>query len=253
MPQISANAARAADVLLALGEAGTAGISLKALSEQMGDSRSSLHRTLAALTARGFVERGPRRGSYRLGPAIHGLAQRHNTVDEQLEHVRPALYAIVAETGCATFLMAEAGLDALCIEMVSNMPIRSLTGGTGGRVPLGIAAGSLAILASLPSESRSAVIRANADRYAAYPALRPMSADVVSSLVEETLRNGYSCDFGFFFPSEGGIGMAVPTAGDRRSGLSVAVTVHGEISAPDTLARLARRVSTVFADLGIRA
>ncbi len=253
MPQISANAARAADVLLTLGEAGTAGMSLKAMSEQMGESRSSLHRTLAALSARGFVERGERRGSYRLGPAIGGLAQRRSTVDEKLEQVRPALYAIVAETGYSTFLMAEAGLDALCLEMVANMPIRSLTGGTGGRVPLGIAAGSLAILASLPGESRSAVISANAGRYAAYPALRRMSADVVSNLVEETQVNGFSCDFGFFFPSEGGIGVSVPAAGRGRSGLSVAVTVHGEISAPDMLARLARQVSAIFGDLGIRA
>ena len=252
MSQISSNAARAADILLALGGVGVEGVGLKALSEQLGQSRSAVHRALAALAERGFVEHGPRRGSYRLGPAIHGLAQFRGTVDDKLEIVRPALYAIVAETGYATFLMAEAGLDAVCIEMLSKAPIRSLTGGTGGRVPLGIAAGSLAILASLPPESRAAVIRTNAERYETYPALRPFSAEVVSGMVEETLREGYSTDFGCFFPSEGGIGVAIPSRGKGRSGLSVAVTVHGEISAPDTLARLAERVSGIFAEMNIR-
>ena len=71
-------------------------------------------------------------------------------------------------------------------------------------------------------------------------------------MVEETLREGYSTDFGCFFPSEGGIGVAIPSRGKARSGLSVAVTVHGEISAPDTLARLAERVSGIFAEMNIR-
>ncbi|TIQ37072.1 MAG: IclR family transcriptional regulator [Mesorhizobium sp.] len=253
MAQISANAARAADILLLLGEAGTAGLGLKALSERLGEPRSTVHRSLAALSTRGFVEPGARHGSYRLGSAIHGLALRRTTLDEKLELVRPALYAIVADTGYATFLMVEAGLDALCLELVSNAPIRSLTGGAGGRVPLGIAAGSLAILADMPSESRRAVIRDNSARYAAYPALRPMSAEIVSRMVEDTQANGYSCDFGCFFPNEGGIGMAIPAAGARRSGLSVAVSVYGEISGVDALAKVAARVSTIFADLGIRA
>ncbi|TIO84067.1 MAG: IclR family transcriptional regulator [Mesorhizobium sp.] len=253
MAQISANAARAADILLLLSEAGTVGISLKLISERMGEPRSTLHRSLAALAARGFVEPGPHYGSYRLGPAAYGLALRKTTLDEKLEVVRPALYAIVADTGYATFLMAEAGLDALCLELVSNAPIRSLTGGPGGRVPLGIAAGSLAILAELPAESRRAVIRANSGRYAVYPALRPMSGEVVARMVEDTQLNGYSCDFGCFFPNEGGIGVAVPAAGPRRSGLSVAVSVYGEISGIDALERLARRVGAIFAELGIRA
>lgn len=252
MSQFSANAARAADILLVLGEVGRNGISLKTLSERMGQPRSTVHRALAALSARGFVEPGSRHGSYRLGPAAYGLALRRTTVEEKLEQVRPVLYAIVAETGYATFLMAEAGLDALCLELVSNAPIRSLTGGTGGRVPLGIAAGSLAILAEMPAESRTAVIRDNAVRYAAYPALRPMSASAVARMVEETRANGYSCDFGCFFPNEGGIGVAVPALGPRHSGLSVAVSVHGEISGTDMLRELARRVSSIFAETGIR-
>ena len=120
-------------------------------------------------------------------------------------------------------------------------------------MPLGIAAGSLAILADMPAESRQAVIRDNAARYAAYPALRPMSAAAIGRMVEETQANGYSCDFGCFFPNEGGIGMAVPSAGPRNSGLSVAVSVHGEISGTDTLRDLARTVSVIFTDLGIQA
>ena len=247
MPDFSSNAARAADVLIAVGDAGADGLGLQALVDQLGESRSAVHRTLAALASRGLVVSARRRGSYCLGPAAHGLARRPSTVEHKLAAMRPVLYRIVAETGYTAFLMIECGLDALCLEMVSSAPIRSLTGGAGGRVPLGIAAGSLVLLAELPAESREAVMRLNAGRYARYPAVRPMSAGLVAQMVQDTHLHGYSCDFGHFFPNEGGIGVPVPSPSQGRSGLAVSISVHGEISGRDSLARLARRVSDIIA------
>lgn len=232
--------------MLALGDTGANGMSLKALAETTGDSRPALLRALTTLASRGFIEPTGRRGCYRLGPAIFGLAHRPGPVDAKLEALRPALYELVGDTGYSVFLMAEAGLDAVCLELVTSTPIRSLTGGTGGRVPLGIAAGSLAILSALPEESSSAVIEANAMRYASYPAVIPMSAGRVQQMVDETRINGYSCDFGCFFPNEGGIGVAVPAIHGGSSGLSVAISVHGEIAGRESLARLARQVQDVL-------
>lgn len=252
MPEISSNAARAGDVLLLLGECGPDGALLRELAEHLGVSRPALHRTLAALATRGFVEATSRRGGYRLGPAIYGLTQTRNATEARLTILRPMLYDIVAKTGYSAFLMVEAGLDALCLEMISPMQIRSLTGGAGGRVPLGIAAGSLAILSSLPPESRAAIISANADRYTNYPALRPMSPDRVQHMVEETITDGYSCDFGCFFPGEGGVGLVIPSARGLRTGLSVAISIHGEISSHAALGNLAEKVKAIFARHGTR-
>jgi DNA-binding IclR family transcriptional regulator len=57
------------------------------------------------------------------------------------------------------------GFDAVCLDRIEGpFPIRSFTGDIGGKVPLGLGQGSLAILANLPEDEREAVIRFNMPR-----------------------------------------------------------------------------------------
>ena len=75
-PGKSSNAARAARILAALGEAGAKGLSLTGLAETLGDTRAPVHRALAALVEHGFVLQSGRRGNYHIGPAIHAIAMK---------------------------------------------------------------------------------------------------------------------------------------------------------------------------------
>jgi DNA-binding IclR family transcriptional regulator len=65
----------------------------------------------------------------------------------------------------SVFLLVRNGFDAVCLDRVEGpFPIRTFTGDIGGKVPLGIGQGSLAILSFLPDEEREAVIRFNVPR-----------------------------------------------------------------------------------------
>ncbi len=74
--QSSSNVERGAEILLSLGNAGRAGMSLAEIAEDIGDAKSAVHRALTGLSHYGFVEQSGRRGNYRLGNAIYALAQR---------------------------------------------------------------------------------------------------------------------------------------------------------------------------------
>lgn len=60
-----------------LGDAGATGLTLARLAHQLGMNKASLHRTLAALRYRGFVEQDPETGAYRLGPSVLALADSY--------------------------------------------------------------------------------------------------------------------------------------------------------------------------------
>ncbi|HEX2825669.1 MAG TPA: IclR family transcriptional regulator C-terminal domain-containing protein [Burkholderiales bacterium] len=85
---------------------------------------------------------------------------------------RPHLRALADATGDMVFLTQRSGMDAVCIDrQEGDFPIRTYTLEVGTRRPLGIGAGSLAILSTLPEEEMRAVIAANRDRLHAYNGL----------------------------------------------------------------------------------
>ena len=67
---------KALRALQRLGDAGAGGLALTRLAGDLGLNKASLHRTLAALRHRGFVEQD-QNGNYRLGPAILAIADSH--------------------------------------------------------------------------------------------------------------------------------------------------------------------------------
>jgi DNA-binding IclR family transcriptional regulator len=78
---------------------------------------------------------------------------------------RPALLRLSSTLSDSIFLLVRNGFDAVCLDRVEGpFPIRTFTGDIGGKVPLGIGQGSLAILSFLPEEEREAVIRFNVPR-----------------------------------------------------------------------------------------
>jgi len=63
------------------------------------------------------------------------------------------------------FLLVRSGFDAVCLDRCEGpFPIRTFTGDIGGRVPLGVGQGALAILAHLPEPEQEEVVRFNVPR-----------------------------------------------------------------------------------------
>jgi DNA-binding IclR family transcriptional regulator len=219
--QSSSNAERATDVLLALGRAGQEGMALKDLATELDESKPSLHRTLTALARRGFVEAGPRHGSYRLGPTLYALAQQSVSFSNTVNLLHRPLSAIAAATECVAYLFFPAGIDALCMDVHhTGQPVRTLTAGIGARLPLGIGAASICLLAASDEHSARSTIQANAARYANFP---EHDVAAVQGWVNEARTKGYSLERGRFNPGTGALAVAAPPHfGPMRAAISIA-------------------------------
>ena len=113
------------------------------------------------------------------------------------------------KTGFTTYLMVQAGIDALCAEIISRSPRNQFTMGVGARVPMGIAAGSMALLSIMPEDAVAEIIKANAERYASHPALRVIDADLIAEQVTQSRERGYAINMGYYLPGEGGLGLPI--------------------------------------------
>lgn len=149
--------------IVAAGDA--AGMRLKDIAAAAGCGQPSAHRMLRDLIAEGFVEQVAGGKRYRPALDFFVLAARAGQAGGLRELARPALLRLSATLSDTVFLLVRNGYDAVCLDRIEGpFPIRSFTGDIGGKVPLGIGQGSLAILAHLPEAEREAVIRFNMPR-----------------------------------------------------------------------------------------
>lgn len=217
----SLNAERALEILLLLGSVGPEGLGLAKIAETIGGGKSAAHRSLASLIHKGFAEPAERHGHYRLGPAIPVIAQRQERLEPQVQRVRPGMTEFARRTGFTVYLMVQAGVDAVCAEMISRSSRRQFTMGIGARVPMGVAAGSLALLSMLPEKTAAQIIESNAERYINHPSIRHVDARVVAEQVALARTCGYAVNMGYYLPGEGGLGLPVPARGSYEVNLAV--------------------------------
>ena len=162
----SSNVMRAAEILVALGDANPPGLTLSDLATQLDDAKSAVHRALVALSQFGLVEQSGRRGAYRLGPGIYALANKSHSINDMVNFYRPALISISAQTGLSSYLMVRSGLDSVCLDVaLGTLPMQALFEGVGGRLPLGVGLGGVCVLAQMDVAARDRIIQINIDRY----------------------------------------------------------------------------------------
>lgn len=218
----SSNAERAAEILIHLGKAGPQGASLGEINAAIDAGKAATRRALVALSIRGFTEGTGKRGHYRLGPAIYGLANRPGTTAELVSRFRPAVIDVAAATGQSSYLMMRAGFDAICVDMHEGTAfVQTLTGGVGGRVPLGVGPGSLSIMTGLEPGERESVIRHNRPRF---PLYNGVDEAHVRERLGRALEQGFSYDIGETFADAGGVAVPIPARALRVSAaLSIAI------------------------------
>lgn len=232
----SSNAERTLDIILALGEVGPEGLSLGEIAQRIGSAKSATHRTLVALLQKGFAEPTGRYGHYRLGSAVPMLARRQERLEPQVQKVRPGMTEFARRTGFTVYLIVQSGVDAACAEMVSRSTRHQFSMGVGARVPMGVGAGSLALLSLFPDDTVRQIVDSNADRYREHPSSRPVDSDVIFGQVADAKQLGYAVNMGFYFPGQGGIGLPRPARGSYEIDMAVSFNAPLEIMTPDWIA-----------------
>lgn len=229
MSNTSTNAVRALDILLVLGDGGAEGVSLADIAAGVGHPKPAVHRSLVSLLQKGFVEPAGRHGRYRLGPTIPMLARQQARLEPLVLKFRPGMTEFARRTGPSVYMMVQAGVDAVCAELVTRSPRRQFSMGLGGRVPMGVAAGSVALMSIMSEAERLQLLEANAERYLSHPSVQHVDRTVVEAQIRDAQRLGYAVNMAFYLPGEGGLGLPVPGSSLYEVNIAISFTAPLEM------------------------
>ena len=219
---------RALSIVQALAEGGNCGLRLTSIAETVGLTKSTTHRLLQALSDSGVVDQDEQSGLYFLGYNLFcwGLAAGNRVGFTDLAW--RSMQVLAERTGDTVYLSVRDRYEAVCVaRREGSFPIRTLTLNVGDRRPLGVGAGSLAILAFLSEAEQREIIGTNANARASYPGF---DESTVWNLIEDTKRSGIAVNDSLII--KGMSAIAVPI----RDGN----TVVGAISVAGITERLAQ-------------
>ena len=229
---------RAADILRIVAALQRAGAPLAAISRVSGLSRSTAFRILRALVEQGLLDFDPARRGYALGPLAFELGLAAPGHGEVIATWRGPIEAISRATGLTTYLVARSGDDIVCLATAQGSSIiRAVPLLVGQRLPLGIGAGSLAILASLSDAEIEALLAANADKIAHIGRGR-VTAALLHARIAQARHDGYAFSRDSVAPGVLGVGIKVTRPTDPTA-LSVSVSIAASDLDSDEQARLA--------------
>jgi DNA-binding IclR family transcriptional regulator len=204
---------RAALVMRVIASRNTIGFRLVDISRHTRLERPTVHRILKCLIAEGMVRQDPKTRCYFLGHLIFelGLAASSNFNLRDMCH--PSLVRLAEKTGDTVFLTIRSGYDTVCIDRTEgSFPIRTLTLDVGTRRPLGVGAGGLALLMSLPDNTVEEVISANALRLGAYNKLTVRS---LMRMVRRCKELGYALNDAHVTPGATSVGLPIRSRFDE--------------------------------------
>ena len=164
------NIRRATLALNALAKSSESGLRMTDVIAQTGLSKGTVHRLLAGLVANGWVEYEASTGNYFLGMQLLSWAIDASNRFGLAQRFAPALSHLAEVTEDTVFLSLRSGTDSVCVARFEGaFPIKTLTLNVGDRRPMGIGAGSLALLAYLPPDEIEHILDVNRAARSRYP------------------------------------------------------------------------------------
>ena len=212
---------RAASLLRLVAAHSPAGTRLTDIARAAELTKGTSHRILAALVAEALVDQDADSGLYFPGLALVALG---NAAGERFGLARtalPAMRRLAEKTGDTIYFSVRSGNEAICLQRVEGgFPIKTLTLNVGDRRPLGVGAGSLALLAYLPDPEVDTIVSANSS---ALPRFGERSTGDLHAMVQEARRLGYAYNNERLIAGMSAVGVPVRNAnGEPVAALSVA-------------------------------
>jgi DNA-binding IclR family transcriptional regulator len=165
---------RALNILLCF-SVQTPELSMTQIAEQVGLHKSTVHRLLATLERKRFVERDPVSGAYR--PGIRLLQMAYLTLENNdLQRIAQPYMQELCEMHRETIdLSVLDDTDVLYVEVVESHQRVRLAAAKGERLPAFCTASGKAILAFLPGEKVKSILARGLPRYNKYTQKTPES------------------------------------------------------------------------------
>jgi DNA-binding IclR family transcriptional regulator len=240
---------RVAALLRELALGNRRGMSCAELAARTGIDRTTAHRMLQRLKLEDLLAYDEDTRHYSFGRLAYdiGLAASERLDLPQL--CKPTLARIADDTGDTVFLMVRSGDDAVCADRAAgSYPIKTFVVDVGTRRPLGIGAGSLAILGALPDDVAELILGHNARRIATYPG---MSVKQVQAMMATARDVGYVSMNVVGVPGVRAIGVPVVTAAGRPVASLSTAAITARMT-PDREGELARILHRESQALGVR-
>ena len=201
-------------VLRLLTRTGPGGLRMGEIGRRLGLNKSTAIRLTRTLVDEGFVLHDQSTGAYRLGPEAFavGLAAEPSYALQRL--AAPALGALALESGDTVFFTVLHGIESICLSRSEgDFPIRNQLVKAGDRWPLGVGAGSCAMLAAMSDDDIGRILARNAAmRAERYPGC---TDSAIQRLIHETRSQGYCLNPGLVLESSWAIGVPVYDAHNR--------------------------------------
>ena len=217
---------RGVQILKILATVGARGLALTEIADRAGLPHPSVHRVLRQLLDDRLVSRNEDIKRYRLGPLAFELGIACSTMYGDLRDLcANAMEMLSEQTGDTSYLVVRSGFDAVCMHRhEGEFPIRALVLDVGGRRPLGVGAGGLALLAAVKEDERHQIIERVGPKLHAFGGMTAedleracvLTHDNGAAVIHDTLSLGVSAVGLAFFD---GLGQPV-------GALSVAALSH---------------------------
>jgi DNA-binding IclR family transcriptional regulator len=200
-------------VLRLLTRVGPGGLRVSEIGHRLGLNKTTAIRLTRTLVDEGFVMHDHASGRYRLGPESFAVGLAAEPSYELQRQAAPMLRALAAESADTVFFSVLHGIESICLSRdEGDFPIRNQLIKPGDRSPLGVGAGSCALLAALPDETIADVLARNASiRTERFPRCTDKA---ILALVRETRERGYCLQPGLVFEDSWAVAAAVYDAND---------------------------------------
>ncbi len=221
---VSQTLRRGLSILRLLTDCGPHGLGISEVARRIGLNKATAIRLAKALLEEGFLVQHPDTQCYRLGPEAFavGLAAEPNY---RLQRVAAPMLAGIAERTDDTVLFTVVhGHDNVCLSRhEGTVPMRNQLMKPGDRWPLGVGAGSCAMLAALDDGQITEALRRNRrERAPRFP--RCTDAEIWR-LIESTWDKGYCLLPGLVIQDSWAVGVCVCDAsGQPAASISVATS-----------------------------
>lgn len=211
---------RALDILRIIATGRESGVLFGDILSSTGLTRPTCHRIVSLLVEEGLVERKPRTKRFAIGAQIPYLALARPMNSPWIGATTHFLDEAAQTVGDTAFVTVRSSMDTLCIaRRIGHFPVQVLSLEVGGRRPLGVSSGGMAILAALPERVVGEIVGYNARRYADFS----VTPEAVTREVTDARRRGYALRTSGLVP--GTSAVSVPVEG--RDGSIGALTVAG--------------------------
>lgn len=196
-------------------------------------------RMLDLLVQEGFATRDEMR-RYGIGPEIFQLADVAQRRAELRKLARPALQRLVEEFGDTAVLTEASRGEAVCSDVEpGTVALSANYVSVGTRRPLGVGAGSLAVLAWMPAPERARRLQQTSRKLANYPRL---DAAAIAAEIEAARQRGHVMFLDWVVEGMGGI--AVPILDDQGRPIGALSVAAQTVRLRAREAALARRLRT---------